>query len=94
MLAVLGLHCQGPFEQNAIHLGNRWYQLKFGWVVVRWVLAEPNKLSRIHPHGGCQTSDFVLAFAYAQTPHPHLFPASDGLGAVVIAALCSIGCAV
>jgi hypothetical protein len=33
----------------------------------------------------CQTADFVLALAYAQTTHPHLFPAADGLGAVVLA---------
>ena len=34
-----------------------------------------------------QIPHFVLAFAYAQTSHPQLFPAPDGLGAVVIAAL-------
>ena len=37
------------------------------------------KLSRIHLHGGCQMPHFVLAFAYAQASHPHLFPAPDGL---------------
>ena len=57
------------------------------WVGVWWVLAEPSKLSRIYLDGGCQMPHFVLAFAYAQTPHSHLFPAPDGLGAVVIAAL-------
>ena len=33
---------------------------------VRWVLAELNKINLIHPHGGCQTPHFVLAFAYSQ----------------------------
>ena len=51
------------------------------------VLEDPDKLSRIHPHGGCQTPHFVLAFTYAQTFHPQLSLAPDGLGAVVIAAL-------
>ncbi len=32
-----------------------------------------------------QTADFVLALAYAQTAHHHLFPAADRLGAVVLA---------
>jgi hypothetical protein len=51
------------------------------------VLEDPDKLSRIDAHGGCHMPHFVLAFAYAQTSHPQLFPAPDGLGAVVIAAL-------
>jgi hypothetical protein len=51
------------------------------------VVEERDKLSRIHPHGGCQTPHFVLAFAYAQTSHPHLFPAPDDLLGVVFAIL-------
>ena len=51
------------------------------------VLEDPDELSRSRPHGGCQTPHFVLAFTHAQTSHPQLFPAPDGLGAVVIAAL-------
>jgi hypothetical protein len=48
------------------------------------VLEHPEKLSRIDAHGGCQTPHFVLAFTYAQTFHPQLFPAPDNLGAVVV----------
>ena len=51
------------------------------------VLEDPDKLSGIDAHGGCQMPHFVLAFAYAKTTDPRLFPAPDNLGAVVIAAL-------
>lgn len=46
------------------------------------VLEDPDELSRIHLHGGCQTSDFVLAFAYAQTCHLDLLTASACEGVV------------
>ena len=37
------------------------------------VLEDPDKLSGIDAHGGCQMPHFVLAFTYAQTSHPQLF---------------------
>jgi len=40
------------------------------------VLEDPDELSRIHPHGGCQTPCFILVFSYAYVSHP--FPAPDG----------------
>ena len=70
--------------QNPNYLGSRWNRLRFGWLGVRWVLVKLNKLSRIHPHGGCQMPHFVLVFAYAQTSQPQLFPAPDGLGVLLV----------
>ena len=41
-------------------------------------------MTAIHFSSLYQTPHFVLAFAYAQTSHPQLSLAPDGLGAVVV----------